>query len=143
MSFKVLPTNCHTYPLRKKFRAMGGEWDKTGKAWRIPEHRYDEAMRMVEEVTPEPKAPLDPRLIAAQEKVGAAQATLSWARSELNQVLLDVVSSAPEVYGIPPHALSFGFHDCDTSPTGACVYDGAEDPCRDCCLFCEDPEERK
>lgn len=30
-----------------------------------------------------------------------------------------------------------------TNPVGYCVYDEDEDPCRDECLFCCDPQERK
>lgn len=33
--------------------------------------------------------------------------------------------------------------DCEKSPTGHCVYRPAVDPCRDSCLFCFDPLERK
>lgn len=39
--------------------------------------------------------------------------------------------------------LEFGYHECGGSPTNQCVYDIDEDPCRDACLFCGDPEERK
>lgn len=36
-----------------------------------------------------------------------------------------------------------GSWDCEKSPVGKCVYDFYEDPCREDCLFCHDPEERK
>lgn len=29
------------------------------------------------------------------------------------------------------------------SPTGYCVYDNANDPANDCCLYCGEPRERK
>jgi hypothetical protein len=32
---------------------------------------------------------------------------------------------------------------CDKSPTGFCAYDSREDAMHDCCLFCDEPEERK
>jgi hypothetical protein len=32
---------------------------------------------------------------------------------------------------------------CPTSPTHQCVYDSAEDPRHDSCVYCGDPEERK
>ena len=35
------------------------------------------------------------------------------------------------------------FWDCDLSPVGMCAYNEDEDPCRDDCVFCHDPEERK
>lgn len=35
------------------------------------------------------------------------------------------------------------YHDCENSPVGFCVYDEDEDPVRDMCLFCNQPEERK
>lgn len=39
--------------------------------------------------------------------------------------------------------LTFGYWDCDDSPTGKCVYDDKKDPCLDICLFCGHPDERK
>jgi len=35
------------------------------------------------------------------------------------------------------------YHECGPSPVNACVYDTVNDPARDGCLFCGDPEERK
>lgn len=32
---------------------------------------------------------------------------------------------------------------CEKSPLGVCVYDDAEDPCHDQCIFCYEPYERK
>jgi hypothetical protein len=32
---------------------------------------------------------------------------------------------------------------CPKSPVGQCVYDVTQDPCRDVCLLCGQPEERK
>jgi len=39
--------------------------------------------------------------------------------------------------------LTHGSWDCYESPTAACVYDDAEDPMHDCCVICQQPEERK
>lgn len=33
--------------------------------------------------------------------------------------------------------------ECEDSPTGLCIYYTENDPLQDCCLFCEDPLERK
>lgn len=33
--------------------------------------------------------------------------------------------------------------DCETSPTGFCLYDAGADPFQDECLFCGEPEDRK
>ncbi len=33
--------------------------------------------------------------------------------------------------------------DCSESPIGVCAYDEDDDPARDNCVFCHDPEERK
>ncbi len=35
------------------------------------------------------------------------------------------------------------YWDCRLSPVGMCVYNEDEDPMRDSCLYCGDPEERK
>lgn len=43
----------------------------------------------------------------------------------------------------PPEEITFGYHECQQSPTGECAYDVEEDPCEDSCLFCEQPSERK
>lgn len=39
--------------------------------------------------------------------------------------------------------LALGYWECADSPTGHCIYDTAEDPMKDECLFCGDPSERK
>ena len=39
--------------------------------------------------------------------------------------------------------IEIGHHACPTSPIGVCAYDGDDDPSRDDCLFCHDPDERK
>jgi len=33
--------------------------------------------------------------------------------------------------------------ECPLSPLEFCVYNEAEDPAHDCCIFCEEPQERK
>lgn len=44
---------------------------------------------------------------------------------------------------LPDAALVLGLHECETSPTGECVYDEDEDPAHDDCIFCHAPYERK
>ena len=41
------------------------------------------------------------------------------------------------------HDLSLGYHDCEKSPTGQCVYDLDEDDSMDDCIYCREPDERK
>ncbi len=36
-----------------------------------------------------------------------------------------------------------GTWDCEESPLATCAYHFYEDPCRDKCVFCEAPEERR
>lgn len=43
-----------------------------------------------------------------------------------------------------PTGLTFSiYHECQASPVGVCLYDEYDDPARDCCLACGEPEERK
>lgn len=42
-----------------------------------------------------------------------------------------------------PHAEIGIYQHCPDSGFEYCAYDAEEDPCRDCCLFCGQPEERK
>jgi hypothetical protein len=43
-----------------------------------------------------------------------------------------------------PTGLTFSiYHECKASPVGVCLYDEYDDPARDSCLVCGDPEERK
>lgn len=43
-----------------------------------------------------------------------------------------------------PTGLTFSiYHECEASPVGVCLYDEYDDPARDCCLVCGEPEERK
>lgn len=42
-----------------------------------------------------------------------------------------------------PAGQELGSWECPKSPHGLCVYVPADDPCRDSCIYCGDPEERK
>ncbi len=48
-----------------------------------------------------------------------------------------------DITGLQPDKIRLGDWDCEKSPTGKCVYDIIEDPCRDHCVFCGEPDERK
>ena len=37
----------NTYPVKEQLRAFGGRWDATAKAWIVPDHKADEARRLV------------------------------------------------------------------------------------------------
>lgn len=39
--------------------------------------------------------------------------------------------------------LEIGFHSCPNSGFGKCLYNVSNDSCRDDCLYCHQPEERK
>lgn len=48
-----------------------------------------------------------------------------------------------DVTGLQPKEIIFGDWDCDKSPIGTCVYDRVEDPACDCCVFCNEPDDRR
>lgn len=75
--------------------------------------------------------------LVQQQMTAAAAAAEEEVAAELVRVL-----DMPEVSD--PHfiARSFGW-DCADSPTGRCIYYTENDPMMDCCLFCENPLERK
>lgn len=81
-------------------------------------------------------------------KVKLAREILEAAEGELLDVELALVAeklSAREGPEDPPDAsdLEVGSSKCTPSPIDVCVYDVIEDPCRDFCLFCGEPAERK
>lgn len=146
--------NQHTYSLRKEFRAMGGQWDKPTRCWMFPAEVAAKAQEMADEATAagEQKIEADrPRLLAldlerAHERLKASQELFDHAKKHLAaanrryiRARIAMIRETSEVEGI--ENLKIGFHEC-TSPIGVCVYD-EEDVCRDTCLFCGDPEERK
>ena len=82
----------------------------------------------------------DPRVTEARKKYDAAKEKLDDAENELLKSYGDVLRER----GLDPdNTVVPGSWDCEESPVGKCVYDFYEDPARDCCLFCGDPEERK
>ncbi len=46
-------------------------------------------------------------------------------------------------FRISVYDLTIGLHECKESPIGICVYNIEDDPSRDFCLVCSEPEERK
>jgi len=85
-------------------------------------------------------APIDPRVLAAQKKHAAAKRDEAAASYEL----LDTYGEVLREHAVnPSNTVVPGTWDCEKSPVGKCVYDFFEDPCRDSCIFCHDPEERK
>lgn len=137
---KSILATSYTGKVKDQIKALGATYDKDARAWLVPDEHYEEAMRLVAEVSPKP---LPPQLEAARVEVEKAATLLYAARRKLVQVKHDLVKGDPKVEGIHPDNLAFGIHYCDTSPTTECVYDDSEDHCHDFCLFCEDPHERK
>lgn len=45
-------------------------------------------------------------------------------------------------FKISVYDLTIGFHECKESPIGICIYNVEDDPSRDFCLVCGQPEER-
>lgn len=82
---------------------------------------------------------IDPRAILAQKTHEAAEKNL---RIE-NGNLLKVYGEILVEHGFDIRNIVIpGTWDCKESPVGKCVYNFYEDPCRDSCIFCKDPEER-
>lgn len=86
------------------------------------------------------KAETDPRVKKAKERLASARAKFEVAESDF----LDACGEVLRERGIDPsNVVVPKTWDCNKSPVGTCVYDFFQDPCRDSCLFCGDPEERK
>ncbi len=86
------------------------------------------------------KISIDPRVLAVREKANAAKEAFKVADGEL----LDVYGKVLREHGHNPDDIVVpGTWDCEKSPVGKCVYDFYQDPARDCCLYCGQPEERK
>ena len=87
-----------------------------------------------------PKDSTDPRATAARKKHEAAKRRAEYSHCEM----LEVYGIVLKEHGFDPENVVIpGSWDCEKSPVGKCVYDFYQDPCRDSCLFCHDPEERK
>ena len=84
---------------------------------------------------------IDPRIVAAQEEFKQADD----ARDRARCVLLNAYGEVLKGCGYDPTSITVPERgwDCKESPLGKCAYDFFEDPSRDDCIFCHDPEERK
>ena len=45
----MTPITGKTYHIRRELHALGGEWDKTGNRWMVPDDKADEARKLVAE----------------------------------------------------------------------------------------------
>jgi hypothetical protein len=77
-------------------------------------------------------------LYIVRQQMEAASKTLE---SEINTELVRLLDM-PDVTDPFYIARAYGW-ECKDSPTGLCIYYTEHDPMQDCCLFCEDPLERK
>lgn len=64
-------------------------------------------------------------------------------KDEENKAKEEIVRLIGPAYELDWQDLALGYWECSGSPTGHCIYDTAEDPMKDECLFCGDPSERK
>ncbi len=65
------------------------------------------------------------------------------ALKDLSYAVLAIGKVIENIDKLPPNATVSYTWECGKSPVGYCAYDESEDPCRDDCIFCHDPEERK
>lgn len=70
-----------------------------------------------------------------------AEAVEAKARREAGDRRHELRTALGEHLGIIKAEL--GGWECQTSPTGQCVYNLDKDPAMDNCVFCGDPDERK
>ena len=132
----------NTYPLYKKLKALGGTFDKEAKGWQMPEAVFAEAQALLA-AAPPPKPKVPAPLVSAREAVQAAHVVLHALERVLRDTHEDLVRGRlPEDADVDLEDLAFGHHECVTSPTVACVYDNAEDPRHDDCLYCHQPRDR-
>jgi len=85
--------------------------------------------------------PIDPRIVAAREAFEKADRARLTARSRLLNAYGEVLKESghnPEDITVPVDGWN-----CEKSPLGKCAYGFFEDPSRDDCIFCHEPEERK
>lgn len=82
----------------------------------------------------------------AQDRLRKAEQRVQEADQAKRLALEDLTKQVARMVGVPHENLSGmeGGWDCEgPSPTGQCLYNIAEDPCEDFCLFCGAPSERK
>lgn len=74
-----------------------------------------------------------------------ARASILNAEKELLRIsFLILKKQSPEEYSnLDPNNMIHGWWDCEESPTNKCIYNIENDPVRDSCLFCGEPDERK
>lgn len=106
-------------------------------------------------VSPETRESKLASIATKRKELEDKRAVLDEALEELDsQVLalvLEIIKESPE--GLHLHRteedetymaddFEVGYHECP-GPIKVCVYDMVDDPCRDFCIFCGLPEERK
>lgn len=77
---------------------------------------------------------------ARMEVERALNAQIEASERAAAEALCRLIEAKPEA--LRPGDVYFGGHDCPESPTKRCVYDIADDPWKDDCLFCHDPSDR-
>lgn len=100
-----------------------------------------------------PKIEPHPKWLAVVQARKAAQEAAMEAAEAEDRVLVELVNEALPGRNYVVGDLEEGSWECPdpespsegepASPTGFCVYDPHEDPCRDSCIFCGHPQERK
>lgn len=86
------------------------------------------------------KVKIDPRIAAAKLALECAERDRREAAATLGEAYGQVLR---ENGFTPGKCVVPGTHKCSESPLGTCIYDYFEDPSRDDCLLCHEPEERK
>lgn len=91
---------------------------------------------------------IQPELRTQLDVLDAEVRTHEQAIRQLHQQKDDLAKAAvfdllPEPKPDPSDLVYSDMWHCDGSPTAHCVYDDAEDPANDSCLFCHQPYERK
>jgi hypothetical protein len=92
------------------------------------------------------------KLITLQNEIHDAELALRSKQREFRSLQFDMVeaelnkdkhdSCTSCSCGTLPRRLLISSWDCLLSPINSCVYDLAQDPWHDSCLFCKEPEER-
>lgn len=114
------------------------EWDEDGN-WRrstVPECPLHGRQRPLSDALRAELRVLNSRLVTLSEQVREKQAEAARLRSQYKEIIAQAV-------GLEARRISLGAFECETSPTGRCIYDDWGDPMHDRCLYCDDPSERK
>ena len=134
-----LLVDTRTVKIYKKLKALGGSWDKEAKGWQMPEVAMTEAQALLAALPP-PKPKVPEAIVHAHNVVEAARLLLREAENRQHTVRVNLVLGVRKDVNIS--CLEFGYHECVTSPILSCVYDTADDPRQDDCIFCHEPRDR-